>query len=263
MNHYPWRIVILVLALSAGLWGCSGKDSLQRIVDDGELIVVTRSSPTTFYLNNDAPEGFEYDLASLLAEDMGVQLTMQPAFSLDEIFTRLRRSEADFAAAGLTLTGEREAVFPHSVAYHKLKPQVIYRTGQRKPRSVADLEGRRVLVLAGSSHAEALAALREGGFPGLAVEEIDDVDSMALLDLVDSDYAPLAVIDSNEFSVQQSLYPRLEFAFYLGSDQSMVWYLDQNDDNQSLRDYIDEFIARLRFEQRSKLAELGLFSIWS
>ena len=246
MIHYPWRIVILVLALTAGLWGCSAKDSLQRIVDDGELVVVTRSSPTTFYLNNDAPEGFEYDLASLLAEDMGVQLTMQPAFSLDEIFTRLRRGEADFAAAGLTLTGEREAAFPHSVAYHQLKPQVIYRTGQRKPRSVAGLEGRRVLVLAGSSHAEALAALREGGFPGLDVEEIDDVDSMALLDLVDSDYAPLAVIDSNEFSVQQSLYPRLEVAFDLGSDQSMVWYLAQNDDNQSLRDYIDEFIARLQ-----------------
>ncbi|MEP1470468.1 MAG: membrane-bound lytic murein transglycosylase MltF [Halieaceae bacterium] len=246
MPLYLWRLIILVLALPAGLWSCSSKDSLQRIISEGELVVATRSSPTTFYLNNDTPEGFEYDLASLFAEDLGVQLNMQPAFSLDEIFTRLRRGEADFAAAGLTLTGERQALYEHASAYHTLRPQVIYRTGQRKPRSVSELEGRRVLVLAGSSHAEALTALQAGGFSGLEIEEIDEVDSMALLDLVDSDYAPLAIIDSNEFSVQQSLYPRLEVAFDLGSDQSMVWYLAQNEDNQALLDRIDQFITALK-----------------
>ena len=36
------------------------------------------------------------------------------AFSLDEIFQQLRRSEADIAAAGLTLTGQRDDEFPNS-----------------------------------------------------------------------------------------------------------------------------------------------------
>ena len=42
-------------------------------------------------------------LAGLLAEDLGVQLKMEPAFSLAGIFEQLQRQEADFAAAGLAV----------------------------------------------------------------------------------------------------------------------------------------------------------------
>ena len=75
--------------------------------------------------------------------------------------------------------------------------------------------------------------------------EIQGADSMELLELVDSGQAELAVIDSNEFAVQQSLYPRLKVAFDLGAEQDMVWYLSPEVENARLKDRIDEFFARL------------------
>jgi membrane-bound lytic murein transglycosylase F len=243
-----------LLALVAALAACSDHDRLQQIRERGELVVVTRNSPTTYYQDQGEDAGFEYQLVKLLAEDLGVELRVQPAFSLDDIFTALTRGDADLAAAGLTLTGEREARYAHSAPYATIRPLIIYKAGQKRPRSIDDLDTLSLVVLAGSSHASAMAALRETGFPWLEWEEIDGVDSMALLDLVDSGYADAAVLDSNEFSVQQSLYPRLKVGFELGSEQRLVWYLAGNGDASSLQRHINDFLSAL--QQDGSLARL-------
>ena len=238
-------ITTLTLTWLIMLGGCSQPDSLERIQSRGELVVISRNSPTTYYLDKTGPTGFEYALAGLLAQELGVKLEMRPAFSLDGIFENLQREEADFAAAGLTLTGQRQASYPHSAPYYRLTPQVVYLAGTYRPRETADLEDMSIVVLAGSSHAEALRALQQGGMQDLQWREVDEVDSMELLDLVNSGSAQLAIIDSNEFSVQQSLFPRLKVAFDLGSEQDMVWYLPPSADNQRLLQSIDAFITRL------------------
>lgn len=240
------RTITATLALALLLVGCAQSDSLDRILSRGKLVVVSRNSPTTYYLDKTGHTGFEYALAGLLAADLGVELQMKPAFSLRGIFEKLQREEADFAAAGLTLTGQREATYPHSTSYYKLKPQIVYVAGTYRPRSVMDLAGMNILVLEGSSHAEALLSLQHSGYPDLRWEEIPEVDSMELLDRVNSGHAELAIIDSNEFAVQQSLYPRLKVAFDLASEQDMVWFLPPTGDNQRLLAHIDAFLGKLR-----------------
>ncbi|MEH6635709.1 MAG: transporter substrate-binding domain-containing protein, partial [Halioglobus sp.] len=206
------KLTTVVLSVLSLLGGCARPDALDSIVSSGKMVVVSRNSPTTFYTDKSGPTGFEYALAGLLAQDLGVKLNMQPAFSLAGIFEKLQREEADFAAAGLTLTGLRESSYPHSAAYNQLTPQVVYVAGSFRPRSVDDLAGMSILVLAGSSHAQSLQALQSGGHRELQWREIAEVDSMELLELVNAGEAHLAIIDSNEFAVQQSLYPRLKVA---------------------------------------------------
>ena len=239
-------LTTLTLAWLIMLGGCSQPDSLERIQSRGELVVISRNSPTTYYLDKTGPTGFEYALAGLLAQELGVKLEMRPAFSLDGIFETLQREDADFAAAGLTLTGQRQALYPHSASYYELTPQVVYLAGTYRPRETADIEDMSIVVLAGSSHAEALRALKQGGMQNLTWREIAEVDSMELLDLVNAGTAQLAIIDSNEFTVQQSLFPRLKRAFDLGSEQDMVWYLPPTGDNQRLLQSIDTFIDQLQ-----------------
>ncbi len=237
------------LALAFMLSACDGGgDALHRIQSRGELTVATRNSPTTYYIDRDGPNGFEYALAGLLAADLGVDLKIEPAFTLEGLFQLLNRGEADLAAAGLTLTPQRAGLFPHSSAYYKLKPQVVYVAGTRRPLSVEDLAGRNIVVLADSSHAGELARLRDEAAPQLKWEEVEGADTMELLELLDSGQAELAVIDSNEFTVQRSLYPRLKVAFDLipEQEQDMVWYLAPGADNGRLQAYIDQFFLRLQ-----------------
>ena len=242
------RFILLLLALVATLTACSQPDSLTLIEERGTLQVVSRNSPTTYFVDKGVETGFEYALASRFARELGVELEIRPAFGLDDIFVSLDRGEADFAAAGLSLTGEREADYPHSKPYYELRPQVIYRAGTYRPRELKDLGNMSIVVLAGSSHSQFLEALTLGGFPDLNWREVDEVDSMELLERVNTGKAELAVVDSNEFEVQQSLYPRLKVAFDLGSSQDMVWYLPPGRDNQRLLTRVNQFLLQLQVD---------------
>ena len=240
------RLTVLLLVLCACLSACDRQDALDTVLARGKLVVISRNSPTTYYIEKDGATGFEYALAGQLADELGVELEMRTAFSLTEIFEKLQRGEVDFAAAGLTLTGQREARFPHSAPYNELLPQVVYKAGQFRPRSLGQVGDMEIGVLADTSHAESLRALRETGFPALRWRELPGADSMDLLEQVDAGEFPLAIIDSNEFRVQQSLYPRLKLAFDLGSEQDMVWYLSPAADPARLLDRINAFITRMR-----------------
>jgi len=236
--------LIIPVAMALLLWGCAQRDSLAAIQARGTLVVVTRNSPTTYYTGKDGPTGFEYALTQLLAEELDVGMSVETEFNLPDIFERLRRGEADIAAAGLTLTDERAAIYPPTAPYYRLTPQVIYVAGKFRPREVTDLPGMTLAVLRGSSHVERLRKLQQGEVPELTWMEIDEADTLQLLELLKAGTAELAVVDSNEFAVQQSLYPRQKVAFNLGAEQEMVWYLSPDTDNTRLLAVINGLFAR-------------------
>lgn len=257
---YRWGYRLAAAALSIALatlsQGCARQDSLEHILSTGELRVVSRNGPTTFYKDKSGPSGFEYHLAKLLAKDLGVSLAIEPAFTIKSIFTSLQREEADLAAAGLTLTGQRQDNYPHSSVYYSSIPQIIYKAGTFRPRSLADLANMEIVVIADSSHAQSLLALQHGGSQ-LSWKEIEGADSMELLEFVKTGKAELAILDSNEFKVQQPLYPRLKVAFDMGGEQDFVWFLPPGKDNKRLLKRIDALFEHLdssgELERLSKL----------
>ena len=50
----------LLFTALLGLAGCTDQSVLGNLKPDGELVVVKRNGPTTYYLGADEPAGFEY-----------------------------------------------------------------------------------------------------------------------------------------------------------------------------------------------------------
>jgi membrane-bound lytic murein transglycosylase F len=217
--------IILIMKSLCMLVGCEAQDSFETIQSEGELVVVSRNSPTTYYLNKNGPTGFEYALTGLLAEELGVTLRIKTAFNLYDLFAQLSDREADIAAAGLTLTKGRAARYPHSIAYNQLTPQVVYVAGNFRPRSVSDLTTMDIVVLAESSHVGTLHSLQKNEEPDLTWQEIDEADTMQLLELLKLGQADVAI----------DLY----------EEQDMVWYLAPDTDNTHLITFINNFLERL------------------
>ncbi|SNS96447.1 membrane-bound lytic murein transglycosylase F [Pseudomonas japonica] len=227
------------------LGACVEKPStLERIKEDGVLRVITRNSPATYFQDRNGETGFEYELVKRFAEDLGVELQIETADNLDDLFNQLGQPNGPvLAAAGLVNSGQRQHQARFSHPYLEVTPQIIYRNGKSRPTNAAGLVGKRILVLKGSSHAEQLAELKKQ-YPGLDYEESDQVEVVDLLRMVDEGQIDLTLVDSNELAMNQVYFPNVRVAFDLGDARDQRWAVAAGEDN-SLLNEIDKFLDKV------------------
>src|SRR3990172_6646293 len=103
---------------------------LEQIKKRGKLIALTDNSTTSYFIYKGLPMGYEYDLLSMLARYLGVNLEIVVVKNMDDIIDMLVNGEGDIIAANLTVTKERARVinFTH---HHILTRQMLV---QRKPK---------------------------------------------------------------------------------------------------------------------------------
>ena len=173
----------LYISLAALLGTCSAQPPvLDQVLDLGELRVVTRDSPTAYVDSPDGPSGPEYDLAKAFADHLGVDLVIETVQSVSEVLPHLIEGNAHMAAAGLSTTPSRREYVSFGHAYDMVDMHLVYKLGTGKPRSLDEVLGRSIEVVAGTSHVDMLVSLKER-YPELAWTENADVEVATLLAL--------------------------------------------------------------------------------
>ncbi len=228
------------------LGACVEKPStLERVKEDGVLRVITRNSPATYFEDRNGETGFEYELVKRFADDLGVELKIETADNLDELYEQLGKPSGPVvAAAGLVSSEQRKAQVRFSHPYLEVTPQVIYRNGRSRPTDANALVGKKIMVLKGSTHAEQLAELKKQ-YPALEYEESDAVEVVDLLRMVDEGQIDLTLVDSNELAMNQVYFPNVRVAFDLGDSRDQRWAVAAGDDN-SLLNEINEFLDKVQ-----------------
>jgi membrane-bound lytic murein transglycosylase F len=232
----------LLFAFVAGLLGtCSSPPPMiDQILDLGELRVVTRNTPTSYFVGPDGPAGPEYDLVRDFADQLGVTLKVETVDSVSEILPRLISGKAHMAAAGLSMTDVRRQFLNFGHPYNSVDMHVIYKLGEGRPRSIEDLIGHSIEVVAGSSHSEMMMSLSEV-YPGLEWSENADVEVIDLLQKVASGELDFTIADSTEFNIQRHFYPDLRVALDLEVGDPIAWAFRKGD-GDSLLARADEYL---------------------
>jgi membrane-bound lytic murein transglycosylase F len=212
----------VVLLLFKGIPYLFQPNELQRVLDSGELVVISRNSPTTYYEGPDGPAGFEYDLAKKFADSLGVNLRIVVPDNLDQIFNMLERGEAQLAAAGLTVTEARKQRVRFGPSYQEITEQLVYNNQDIKPDSVEDLALGNLEVVAGSSHIDSLHMLKTE-YPDLHWTAHDDKESEELLQLVEEQFIDYTIADSNEVALNQRFMLELRVAFDVSEPKQLAW----------------------------------------
>lgn len=131
-------------------------DSLEKIKQKGEMILGLDSSFPPMGYENDKGEivGYDIDLAKEVCKRMGVELKLQPIIWAQNV-TELNAGNIDCIWNGMTINEERAEKMNLSEPYMNNR-QVVVTLKNSGIEKLTDLEGKSVILQAGSTAVEAL-----------------------------------------------------------------------------------------------------------
>lgn len=225
---------------------------LTQVKNSGVLTIIARQGPSTFFSGHQGLTGFEYELANKFAQSLGVNLQIVKVNDYPSLYEGLDNPKIHFAASSLAASDARKASFSFSLPYLQIEQQVIYKYGNKRPKSVADLLNKRILVTSGSHHVETLEKLKLV-YPDLKWVETPDIDITHQLEQIQNSYFDYAFVDSNEFVLLRPLFPELGIGLSVGQPLNLAWAFSKGNDN-TLEKAAEKFL--LKTIQSGQLSEL-------
>ena len=239
------RILPAIATLGAFMVaGCQETVSpeLEAIRDKGELVVITRNAPTTYYINrHDEPAGFEHDLASNFADHLGVDVRFKTRHSIADVQQALRNGAGHLAAAGLTRLESREKAFRFGPAYHRIQQKLVCNRNGRKPRNLEQLTDVSLLVIGDSSYEERLQELKEDQLPELEWQSDSSLTTEIILRKVQEKEVDCTLADSNIVAINRRYYPELDVVRPMSETQELAWMMPQ--EAEGLEQAVEEWFA--------------------
>lgn len=230
--------LFFVFAWMFGLAACTPPDEPHKdtaIANKKEIIFVTHSGPSTYYVNSDNRfAGLEYDLATLFVSEYAPGYTAKflVVNSISDVIPSLLKGKAHIASANLSVTELRQKLVQFTKPYQETQQQLIYNNVvDKKPKSLLAIANRRIVVPAGTSFEERLIQLQQEQ-PAIRWQAIKKTNSESLLEEVASGILDFTVADSHMVAVMQNYYPNLAVAMPLGKPEKIAWALPKNADPQ-------------------------------
>ena len=123
--------------------------------DDGKLIMATEAGFAPYEYTEDGSTviGVDVDIANEIAKAMGKELVIQN-MNFDSALLAVQQGKVDFAAAGISVTPEREEQMDFSIEYTTSKQVVVVKKGADRVASVDALNADTVVGVQGGTVAD-------------------------------------------------------------------------------------------------------------
>ena len=240
----------LICAVLFFLVSCDGnvfwkkKDLLSQIRARGELIVLTTNEPTTYYFDRDNnPAGPEYEMAQSFAEGIGVGVRYRVYSSVQEIIQALRDGEGHIAAAGITVTEDRQAEFDFGEVYQTVSEQLVCHRNGKYFDETDDLLDVDIVVPASSSYIDTLTGYLED-YSDLVWQVDEHLLPPQLMEKVWQGEIECTVCDSTVVDINRRYFPELSVKYTLVEDSRLAWMFKKK--NEALRNAITEWFASFK-----------------
>lgn len=239
--------VIITILFGFILTFCSpSKTLLIQIKNEGELRIVTRNAPTTYYEGTMGNAGLEYDLVKRFADELGVELKIVQVDNFSDILPMVIEQKVHLAAAGLLVTEERKALVQFGPTYQIVKQQLIYLKGHSAPTGFEELnKTHNIHVVEGNGVIEQLKQLQQT-YPQLTWQSHTGIEPHELLEQIAEEKIQYAIVASSEVAQMRQFYPDLSIAFELPDEQKIAWAFPRLSQDNSLYLAAIQFFNHLR-----------------
>lgn len=236
-------IILVGLLVAVFSQHITRSNHLSIIKKRGELKVLTRNTPTTFYEDASGQTGFEYELLNAFAAYLGVKLTLSTDKDTHLISPLLLGKSIDLSAAGLSARIEGVESMNLGPVYGSTKAQVIYKNGSgKRPKTLAEIGTTPIAILDGYHH-KALLEKYKKQFPKLSWIILKDTNLDELIEAIDAGEFRYALVESREFGLSRRYTPEVHLAFTLHDTKSTISWKTARSEDDSLKQAVDNFFA--------------------
>jgi membrane-bound lytic murein transglycosylase F len=256
----PIRVACLALGIAVVVTACEGPKRLPPPDQAGELVVMVRPGPGTYFPGLDGePTGLETELARRFAAEQKLPVRFVTPDDATHLIDEVAQGRAHVGAGGLfrpadapptpasmPAVGDTPAPPPAGVlwtsGYHAVEPVLIYNADGYKPASWRDLDGENVVYVASTGLHPEIEAVR-GAHPGVRFEARALPSTAALIGEVSDGRISYAIVASNVAAIARNSYLGFEVAFPVGGRRQLAWAVAPH--LPGLRDDIDRFFVKL------------------
>ena len=252
--------VVLISAL-AGLFA-QGKqeeaqgDQLARIKASGQITVAMEGdwAPWTFHDENDKLVGFDTEVASAIADKLGVKASFVEG-AWDGLFAGLDSGRYDMIANGVEITDERAQKYDFSEPYGYIHTSLVVRDDNTDIKSFEDLKGKKTANSIASTY---MLLAEQYGAKVDSVDTLDETIAVVLAGRVDATLnADVSIAD------YLRVHPEAKIRIVANyPDPSRVAIpLRKGADSASLKAAVDQAIEELRTDGTLKAISEKYFGI--
>lgn len=239
-------VLILIVSLVAVV-GCSSNTPApgEKILKVGSDIAY---APFEYFDEKQEATGFDIDLMTAIAEDMGYKAEFETA-AFDGLIPSLQAGKYDCVISAMTITEERGEVVQFSDPYFSAVQYIAFKKGE-KYEKIADLAGKKIGVQLNTT---GQFAVEDAGLETMKFDTTPDALNALLIggvDVVVADNQPvLSFIEANQASDIESVTADTEDEFY-----GIAMQLE----NKELANQINATLKK--FKENGKYAEI--YSDW-
>ncbi|TCJ98581.1 membrane-bound lytic murein transglycosylase F [Volucribacter psittacicida] len=240
---FPWQRILL-----------SEENHYNVIQQRGKIIVGTINNPVSYFIGQDGAAGLEYELSKAFADYLGVQLEMRTLSNNDALFNALNNNNIDIAAANLLYQPDKAHHFQIGPAYYSASWQLVYRKGEYRPRSLAEINDK--LLIAGGSELAKILMDYQQNYPNLQWDNKNDSTQEELLLKVAEGEINYTIANSIDVLAIQQIRPQIAVAFDITDEAQVHWYLPASSYNElqaSLLEFMNQALetgAIARIEEK-------------
>ena len=245
------------LDTSAVIYRMTQKDTSDLGPDKRTIRVLVHFSRTKFFVANGVPRGYEHDLMKEFEKfhnrqtkrgQVRIPVIFIPVL-FDQLIPMLRDGRGDVAAGLMTITDARKKRVTFTQPYvRNVAEVVVAHAGAPAIAGTADLGGRKIHVLRGSSFAERLRALnrtlwRSAKSRVRIVEMPSDTSTEDLLEMVNAGIVQYAMADDYMANLWAKVLPQLRVLdIKLSEGNDIAWAVRHN--SPALLQALNEFIEQ-------------------
>jgi len=171
----------------------------------GVLIMLTYPHSRFFYYDDKGqPTGFDYDILSLFARKLSIELEVRCVHNWRELIPQLTSGKGDVIGAGMTRLDERMEEISFSDGYFPIKIVIVTNAKNTTLNSLSDLKGKVVTSVKDTSYLSALQSIE-----GIQIDT-NFSDPNILLQAVSEGRINIVAVDLPEAVIGHIFYPNLK-----------------------------------------------------